>query len=258
MERRVICIQHSPAFTSSFVGKTALQRDSNVLSALCASTCSSLKEIHASSTIPMARKSQFSSLSTSKRPSRRKVLQQVSLIAAASILSDNATPATADAEFSIYKGPISLGYSFSYPSSWKVKKKPIRTHLSEIIVTDSFDSSSSAGLVVDAVKIESIDKFGTPNAVGEKVVALETKKESVKEAYLSSTEAVTKDGLTYYIIDYTVDSTRGNKRFVAKVTITGGQLYVLTTQAGVENFSAETEKTFTQMLDSFNVVKQYL
>lgn len=164
----------------------------------------------------------------------------------------------ADDEFSLYKGPVSLGYSFSYPSSWSVKKKPIKTHLSEIIVTDNVDPSCTAGLVVDAVKITSIEEIGSPQTVGEKVIALETKKDSVNNAFITNTNAVKKDTLTYYIIDYTVDSTRGVKRYVAKATVTGGQLYVFTAQAKVDNFSGDTEQKLQQMLTSFNVVKQYL
>lgn len=165
---------------------------------------------------------------------------------------------SAEAQFSTYKGPISLGYMFSYPSSWAVKKKPIRTHVSEVIVTDNKESSTSAGIVVDAIKIESIDKFGTPDDVGQKVVDVEMKKESVKNAFISSAKSTSKDGLTYYMLDYTVDSTRGVKRYLSKATVTGGQLYVFTAQAKVDNFNDDTDKTFTQMLDSFNVKKQYM
>lgn len=186
----------------------------------------------------------------------RRLFVQASGTALISLLVPSAS--SADSEYSTYKGPISLGYSFSYPSVWSVKKKPIRTHVSEVIVTNDKEPSTTAGLVVDAVKIDSIDIFGTPEAVGKRVVAVETKKDSVNSASVISAQSVIKDGLTYYILDYTVDSSRGVKRYIAKVTVTGRQLYVFTTQAKQDDFNGETEQTFAQMLDSFNVTKQYL
>lgn len=154
-------------------------------------------------------------------------------------------------------GPISLGFSFAYPSNWTVKKKPIKTHLSEVIVTSDKDSATTAGLVVDAVKIDTIEKFGTPEVVGNKVIQVETKKESVNSATVRSATSETKEGLVYYTLDYTVDSSRGVKRYLAKVTVTGGQLYVLTAQAKVDKFDEETTDNFAKMLDSFKVKKQY-
>lgn len=127
-----------------------------------------------------------------------------------------------------------------------------------MIVTSNQESSTSVGVVVDNVKIGSIEDFGTPETVGRKVVDVETRKENVNNAFVSSAESVSQDGLTYYVIDYTVDSSRGVKRYIAKVTVNAKQLYVLTAQAKDRNFDDQTRSTFTKMLDSFNVVKQYL
>lgn len=188
--------------------------------------------------------------------SRRAALQLLAIGTSTAFLPVNL--AYADAQFKTYKGPISLGFSFSYPSEWIVKKKPIKTHLSEVIVTSDKETSTSAGLVVDAVKIDAIDKFGTPDVVGNKVVDMELRKESVTNAILNDATSVTKDGLTYYVVDYSVNSTRGVKRYQAKATITGNQLYVFTAQAKTDNFEGTTEQIFSVMLDSFTVARQYL
>lgn len=189
--------------------------------------------------------------------SRRSVLHLLSTAALLPFVSSIA-PSLADDAFATYKGPISLGFSFAYPTAWTVKKKPIRTHLSEVIVTDPSDASTAAGIVVDTVKIDSIDKFGTPDVVAQKVVDVENKKESVTSATISSAKSVSVGGLTYYILDYVVDSSRGIKRYLAKVTVTGNQLYVLTAQAKVDKFEGDTSQIFAKMLDSFTVTKQYL
>lgn len=193
---------------------------------------------------------------THKSVSRRSALQLLSLGAAGCLLPTQGV--LADTEYATYKGPISLGFTFSYPSAWAVKKKPIKTHLSEVIVTSDKEASTTAGLVVDSVKIESIDKFGTPEIVGKKVVAVETKKDNVTSASVIAADSVTDGGLTYYIIDYVVDSSRGEKRYLAKATITGGQLYVFTAQAKRDSFKGETRAMLQRMLDSFIVAKQYL
>lgn len=185
--------------------------------------------------------------------SRRSALRICALSIAFPLLNSHA-----DSEFSTYRGPLSLGFTFSYPTTWTVKKKPIKTHLSEVIVTSDKDSSTSAGLVVDAVKINTIDQFGSPDEVGNKVVNMEQKKDSVLEATLNRASATEKEGLKYYIIDYSVNSTRGVKRYQAKATITGNQLYVFTMQAKKDTFEGDTEDTFSAMLDSFTVTKQYL
>lgn len=189
-------------------------------------------------------------------PVTRRNALQILAFGGALLLKQNV--ALADTGFSTYKGPISLGFSFSYPSEWSVKKKAIKTHLSEVLVTSNRESSTTAGLVVDAVKIDAIENFGTPETVGKKVVDLETKKESVNSALVLNADSLSKGGLTYYVLDYVVDSSRGVKRYLAKATVTGGQLYVFTAQAKKEGFEGETQDTFMKMLDSFTVSKQYL
>lgn len=138
-----------------------------------------------------------------------------------------------------------------------MKKKPIRTHLSEVIVTDPNNSYTSAGIVVDAVKIDAIDNFGTPELVADRVVSMETKKDSVNSAFVHSAKSFVNADLTYYVLDYTVDSSRGVKRYLAKATVTARNLYVFTAQTKAENFDSSTEQVLSKMLQSFTVVKQY-
>ncbi|CAN8062755.1 unnamed protein product [Agarophyton chilense] len=206
--------------------------------------------------VPSMNASRHNADKDSAKTERRTFLHLVALAAFSALPLSEAAFAEQQT-FQTYNGPLSLGFSFSYPSNWSVKKKPIKTHLSEVIVTSDKDAATTAGLVVDSVKLSSIESFGTPQQVGEKVLAVETKKESVNNATIQSASSETRNGLTYYTLDYTVDSSRGIKRYIAKVTVTGGQLYVLTTQAKVDNFDDQTTETFEKMLDSFSVKKQY-
>lgn len=177
--------------------------------------------------------------------------------AASSTTGSDTAPAPA---FTEYRGPLSLGFSFSYPTEgWSVKKKPIKTHMSEIVVSNtSGRPSSSAGVTVDAVTIAKIADFGTADDVGRKVLAVETKKDSVLSAELLGTSQMGQDGLTFYVIKYAVDGGRGLKRYVAKATITGGNLYVFTAQAKADDFSGEDGAALSGMLDSFYVKPQFI
>lgn len=130
--------------------------------------------------------------------------------------------------------------------------------MSEIVVSNTGGrSTSSAGVTVDAVKIANIVDFGTADDVGKKVLDLETKKDSVLAAELLDTARVEQDGLTYYVITYAVESGRGLKRYIAKATITGGNLYVFTAQAKADDFESEDGGTLERMLNSFSVKPQY-
>lgn len=203
--------------------------------------------------------------------SRRSLLSagasSIGLAAASSLshgVADAAEVATglepATASLLDYRGPLSLGFSFSYPAEgWSVKKKPIRTHMSEIVIANSAGrASSSAGVTVDAVKIKKIEEFGTPEDVGNKVAAVENKKDSVLSSEVVSTKSSSVDGLTYYVIEYTVESGRGLKKYFAKATITGGNLYVFTAQAKMDDLSGPDGSALAAMVDSFYVKPQYV
>lgn len=207
----------------------------------------------------------------SRKHSRRGVLSVGAAAAAAlvagrmnaAVATDgSAVPAGAtdiDGGLAQYRGPLSLRYEFSYPrDGWDVTKKPIKTHLAEVVVVNtSGRSSTAAGVTVDAVKIAKIEDFGSPDEVGAKVVAIENKKDNVLSAALVSAGQSSADGLTYFSIEYTVETGRGLKRYLAKATITGGNLYVFTAQAKVADFDGIDGPVLASMVQSFHVTPQY-
>ncbi|KAK4529360.1 hypothetical protein CCYA_CCYA01G0217 [Cyanidiococcus yangmingshanensis] len=150
----------------------------------------------------------------------------------------------------------STGVRFRYPSGWRVRTKPIKTHAFEILVVCDTEPSTSIGVVSDSVRIERIENFGTASDIGERVVALERKKDGVLSAELvRATQYPVKDRnpLTYYLCEYRVNSTRGGERhYAAKVTITGKQLYVMTVQSK-ENQWGFYEPLFRDVLESFEI-----
>lgn len=179
-------------------------------------------------------------------------------------------PPAASGAMAQYVGPLSLGYSFAYPTTWSAAKKPIKTHLSEVIVSAPKGSSASVGLVVDGpLKIGSIEEFGAPDVVGAKVLALERKKDSTKDVRLVRTAVEVLEGGpppaaaaagaaaaavagsagqptglgagVAYIVEYVVDSSRGVKHYVAKATVAAGQLYVMTATCKEDEYEAARE-----------------
>lgn len=179
--------------------------------------------------------------------------------AAANSTDENvgATPITAEdpSDLTLFKGPRNLSFSFLYPSKgWKVRRKPLQTHMYEVLALSTApESSSQAGVTVDAVRIKKIEDFGTVEEVGQRVVVLEKKKDNVLSATVLSTTQIDQEGLTYYIVEYEVDTGRGQKHFVAKATVNAEHLFVFTAQAKAIDFDNSAGPLLAQMISSFKV-----
>lgn len=137
-------------------------------------------------------------------------------------------------------------FEFQYPPTFEVKSKPVRTHLEEVLVKSG---KRQIGVVVDRIKIDSLDDFGTPDFVGQKVIAAEKARDGVTEATLLDARRL-DDGT--YRIEYTNQSSRGDNHFISRVAVANGRLYVMTCQARVEDF-AEAEPGLQLGIDSFRV-----
>ncbi|CAN0487955.1 unnamed protein product, partial [Laminaria digitata] len=105
---------------------------------------------------------------------------------------------------------------------------------------------------VDPVSIESLETFGTPEEVGARVLKVEQGKDGTLETKLFDARAEKQGDLSLYILDYFVESTRGFKHFVAKVTIKDNLLYACTAQAKEKDYS-EVEDELKRVVDSFRV-----
>lgn len=137
-------------------------------------------------------------------------------------------------------------FEFQYPQTFEVKSKPVRTHLEEVLVKSG---KRQIGVVVDRIKIDSLDDFGTPDFVGQKVIAAEKARDGVTEATLLDARRL-DDGT--YRIEYTNQSSRGDNHFISRVAVANGRLYVMTCQARIEDF-AEAEPGLRLGIESFRV-----
>lgn len=100
---------------------------------------------------------------------------------------------------------------------------------------------------VDPVRIDRVSQAGSAAEVGNRIVALEGKKEGVGKVELLASSG---DGEAYYGFDYAVESTRGKNRYLARATVVDKKLVVFTVQVPIAGY-AEQERLINKMLASF-------
>lgn len=84
------------------------------------------------------------------------------------------------------------------------------------------------------------------------MIGVERKKDGVSGARLLASTSEERDGLAYYTIEYESKSSRGDKHFIACVTISGRKLYAMTAQAKIDKFE-ESEGELRAIVKSFRV-----
>mmetsp|Transcript_48550 Transcript_48550/g.105255 ORF Transcript_48550/g.105255 Transcript_48550/m.105255 type:complete len:218 (-) Transcript_48550:94-747(-) len=153
---------------------------------------------------------------------------------ATSSLSKLSTGVLADASQLAELDDPAFGYRLSYPSGWESKPKPVKTHAAEAIL-QSPRRGVSLGVTVDPVKIDSLEQFGTPEQVADRVLAVEETRDGVLDVQL---RAISEESgqPSYYTIEYFVESTRGKKVYLCKYCIARRRLYVLQAQAKVDDY----------------------
>lgn len=159
--------------------------------------------------------------------------------------------ARAAEEFTTFTDP-DAACTFAYPEDFVVTSKPLKTHLVERNVKSETIRGFSAGLAVDPIKLASLEAFGTPEYVGDRVVDVERRKDGVLEVKLLGTGATREDGVSYYTIEYTSESTRGNNHIISTVAVRNNKLYVFTTQSKQADFEA-LESSLREMASSFRL-----
>ncbi|KAF6253045.1 PsbP-domain-containing protein [Scenedesmus sp. NREL 46B-D3] len=144
---------------------------------------------------------------------------------AGAAVADEATTGTtiAGGELQAYVNAQQL-YKLSVPAGWDRKDKAG----ADVLFEDPARRSTSVGVTVSPVRVASIEQFGGLEAVGKRLLDAERKKESTLDAQLLSYSSRTGDGgALLYDYEYSLDSTRGLKRILNTVTITGSKLYIL-------------------------------
>jgi len=141
-----------------------------------------------------------------------------------------------------------FSYTFTPPASFTASNKPLKTHLDEINFGGDI-RGYTYGITVDPVRIKSIKEFGNPEEVAARVVTAEVNRDGVFEVTLAKDPAEDPSGC--YDIEYISDGKRGVKRFVTRIYIKDGFLYVLTAQSKNGEYDKEREEEITASVKSF-------
>ncbi|CAG9460546.1 unnamed protein product [Pedinophyceae sp. YPF-701] len=117
----------------------------------------------------------------------------------------------------------SKGYTIEVPEGWEIKDKAG----ADILLVNPSRSSTTVGVTVSPVRINTLKSFGTTDEVGERLIAAERAKDGTLGAeLLSSGSRQGTGGVPVYDYTYAVDSTRGLKRISTTVTIADRKLFI--------------------------------
>ncbi|CAH2060250.1 unnamed protein product, partial [Thlaspi arvense] len=116
-------------------------------------------------------------------------------------------------------------FTLLVPSSWiKVEKAG-----ANVLFEEPEKRSNNIGVVVSPVRIKSLEDFGTPQFVADKLINAEKRKESTNEAEVVSVGERSRQGQgQVYEFEYKIDSTRGGiKRVFSAAFVSSKKLYLL-------------------------------
>ena len=145
-----------------------------------------------------------------------------------------------------------FGYSITPPPTFVPSNKPLKTHLDEINFSPppSGAGGYTIGVTVDPVRINSMREFGSPGEVAARVVTAEVNRDGVFEVTLAK-DPKEDDTTGGYDIEYVSDGKRGTKRFVTRVYVKDGYLYVLTVQSKEKDYDGAREAEVSECVGSF-------
>ncbi|ESQ51343.1 hypothetical protein EUTSA_v10017176mg [Eutrema salsugineum] len=145
------------------------------------------------------------------------------------------------------------GFTLLVPSSWiKVEKAG-----ANVLFEEPEKRSNNIGVVVSPVRIKSLEDFGTPQFVADKLINAEKRKESTNEAEVVSVGERSGQGQVYEF-EYKIDSTRGGiKRVFSAAFVSSKKLYLLNVvhSDNPENpLDSSTRMLLEQVLHSFDAL----
>lgn len=190
---------------------------------------------------------------------RRMAIQQLSAITASVLvlLSPNSASSIVVASEPYIRTPslkdkFQFGYTVTPPTTFVSSNKPLKTHLDEINFSPPDVRGYTLGITVDPVRISSIREFGSPEEVAARVVTAEVNRDGVFEVTLAKDPREdASEGVGCYDIEYISDGKRGKKRYVTRIYIKDGFLYVLTVQSKEDEFDKAREAEVMECVNSF-------
>lgn len=115
-------------------------------------------------------------------------------------------------------------YRLQRPTSWEQVEKAG----ADALFKDPKLKSTDLGVTVTPIRIKRLEQLGDVTAAGERLLNAERKKESTKSVeLLQQSSRMGPSGTEFYNFDYTISTTRGDKRILAAVGVANGNLYIV-------------------------------
>lgn len=152
-------------------------------------------------------------------------------------------------------GVAEAAYTFQHPPGFVPYSKPLKTHLSELNLKCDGVRGYVVGVAVDPVKLASLESFGDPAFVADKIIGVERKKDGVLSADLLGSSA-DKDtaGKTYYEVEYASENVHsGLNHYISRIAIQDEKLYVFTAQSKEKDYSPERAGEMKRIVKSFQL-----
>ncbi|KAK9822385.1 hypothetical protein WJX81_006815 [Elliptochloris bilobata] len=116
---------------------------------------------------------------------------------------------------------VKEGYRLLRPTAWEQTSKAGADVL-------FLGDGTEVGITVSPIRIKSLEQFGTPQFVGDKLLGAERAKESTKSVeLLGASERRGAHQVLIYDLDYFVSTTRGEKRVLSTVAVDRNRLYIV-------------------------------
>eukprot|EP01025_Chloroclados_australasicus_P016018 TRINITY_DN17835_c0_g1_i1.p1 TRINITY_DN17835_c0_g1~~TRINITY_DN17835_c0_g1_i1.p1 ORF type:complete len:242 (-),score=17.09 TRINITY_DN17835_c0_g1_i1:245-970(-) len=129
-----------------------------------------------------------------------------------------------------------FNYQFEVPQEWEKKDKAG----ADVLFEFPQRRSTSVGVTVTPVRVNSLSEFGTMEAAGDRLMKIERAKDGVMDVRLLDQQTFQQQNPIYFY-EYEENSTRGRKVVLNCVTIVDRKLYILNGQHKCEKSGCSLE-----------------
>jgi photosystem II oxygen-evolving enhancer protein 2 len=147
------------------------------------------------------------------------------------------------------------GYEFLYPNGWIPVDLKSSASGVEVVFRDLIERSENLSVIVSDIPAnKSLEDLGTPSEVGYRFLQLVNNNPNLdRQAEFITAESNTRDGQTYYHLEYEVElSDRRPRHNVATVAVSRGKLFTFNLSTTTDRWS-KVKDTFEVAARSFTV-----
>lgn len=143
------------------------------------------------------------------------------------------------------------GYRFIYPNGWTEVSVPGKA---DVVFHDIVNETENVSVVIsDVPEGATLKDLGTPTEVGYKLSkSINTMAGDERDVELTSAQSITKEGETYYILEYIADLPSGIRHNLASVAVRRDQLFTFNASTREDRWE-KVKDLMKQAVASFSV-----